>query len=114
MFSPFEQFELNTLVPLTVALPWTKSNLADTGVINLSFTNSSYYTIMIVITCFALSYFVWNSSTVIPKSWQTVLELVYSFILGLVTENIGKGNLKYFPFLYLLMLATLPFLPFSF
>ena len=50
MFSPFEQFELNTLVPLAVALPWTKSNLADTGVINISFTNSSYYTAAIVLT----------------------------------------------------------------
>lgn len=99
MFSPFEQFELNVLVPFYFVIPFTKNKLADTFVINLSFTNSSFYIGMIVAVSFALSYFVWESSTVIPKSWQIILESVYSFILGLVIENIGKNNLKFFPFL---------------
>ena len=119
MFSPFEQFELNSLIPINIVLPWTKSNLLDTGVVNLSFTNSSFYAVMIVVVCFVLSYFVWNASTVIPKAWQSVLELIYSFVLGVVTENIGKTNLKYFPFLstvfiFILMSNLFGMIPYCF
>lgn len=98
-FSPFEQFELEVLFPLTIQLPWKDSDLSDTGIVNLSFTNSSLFIFLIVFTCFILSYFVWSYSTIVPGPWQTTMESVYIFLLGVVSENIGKSNLKYFPFL---------------
>lgn len=119
MFSPFEQFELVSLIPINLKLFWRNSNLSDTGVLNVSFTNSSFFVALIVGSFFALSYYVWQSSSIIPKPWQILLESVYSFVLGLITENIGRNNLKYFPFLstvfiFILMSNLLGMIPYSF
>lgn len=55
----------------------------------------------------------------VPTRWQVLHETLFSAIVGLVQDNLGKKGLKYFPFLYVLFVFVLVsnlygLVPFSF
>nr|YP_010484910.1 ATP synthase F0 subunit 6 [Hypnea cervicornis]UVW80604.1 ATP synthase F0 subunit 6 [Hypnea cervicornis] len=93
--SPLEQFEIVTLLPLTI------------GGINFSLTNSSLFlTISFILIIF------WTSLTfyklnLIPNSWQLVKELLYRVTSSIVEDNIGKKGEYYLPFIFALHLILL-------
>lgn len=94
-FSPLEQFEIVTLIPI---LPQS---------LNISFTNSS---LVMVIVCAAISLVLMMSttnSTIIPNRWQSLVELIYEFVMGLIDDNIGAKGQKYFPFVFVLFVFIL-------
>ena len=45
--------------------------------------------------------------TLVPGKLQSVAELVYEFIAGMVQDNVGKAGLKYFPFIFTLFMFIL-------
>src|SRR5258708_8661982 len=95
MHSPMEQFEIKRLLPL---------NLFG---IDASFTNSSTWMIIAVI--LATAVFVWGmrQRALVPGRLQSVAELGYEFIAGMVRDNVGDGLNKYFPFILTLSLFIL-------
>jgi F-type H+-transporting ATPase subunit a len=97
--SPFEQFELSVLYP--VYLAFTESS--DLNVINgldLSFTNSSLYLVIMISFFWFISSQIAKHSSLNPKTFlQIVFETLYQALLTIVSGNIGTANLKYFPFL---------------
>jgi len=92
--SIFEQFEIIRLIPIH---PF--------GNLDLSFTNSSLY---LVIALFILNGLINNNiKNLVPGRWQSVIEILYENIVGVVKDNIGSAGFKYFPFLFSLFLLIL-------
>jgi F-type H+-transporting ATPase subunit a len=111
--SPLDQFSIVPYFPLKI------------GKLYFSFTNASFFLILTL--CFVL--FVFHLVTkkgggkLVPNASQSVLELIYDFVLNLVNEQIGglSGNVKqqFFPcilvtFTFLLFCNLQGMIPYSF
>jgi F-type H+-transporting ATPase subunit a len=103
-FSPFEQFEINIVYRLFVSQ------------YDFSITNLTIYLILTVISVLSIMFFVTKKLYVVPKAWQALIEIIYTFILGLIIEQTGvKGriySLRFFQFLvyFIINLLGLPHL----
>ena len=107
MHSPMEQFEIKKLLQLNFL-----------G-IDASFTNSATWMIIAVI--LATAVFVWGmrQRALVPGRLQSVAEVGYEFIAGMVRDNVGDGGKKYFPFIltlfiFILFCNVLGLVPYSF
>lgn len=105
--NPLDQFKVIKLFNI---------NLAG---FDISFTNSSLY--MSIAAIFILGYFLlaFNTKKLIPTRLQVSGELIYTFILDNVQQNIGPKGLKYAPlifalFMFILICNLLGMLPYSF
>ena len=72
--SPLAQFEIKTLVPLEI------------GGIDASFTNSSLFMVLTVATVTLFLVGGMRKSALVPGRWQSMAELSYVFIAGLLKE----------------------------
>lgn len=99
MFSPFEQFEISILFPIFFNLFGTK--------IDLSITNSTVYFIIGI----SFIIFLLRMSSIelkfLPNRYQNLVELLYSFVLGLILEQTGSRAKKFFPFIFATFLLIL-------
>ena len=95
MASPLKQFEIKTIAPIEV------------GGVDVSFTNSSLF-MAIVITAITLFLVLgMRKKALVPGRWQSLAELCYEFIAGLVRDNVGKDGRAYFPFIFSLFMFIL-------
>nr|QKI32025.1 ATPase subunit 6 [Ombrophytum subterraneum] len=89
--SPLEQFEIIPLFPMNI------------GDFDLSFTNPSFFMLLTLSLVLLLLYLVTKKGggKFVPNAWQSLVELLYDFVLNLVNEQIGglSGNVKqqFFP-----------------
>lgn len=67
------------------------------------FTNVSLLVLLAVVIYWGL----FQGGFLIPRRWQSVLELVYHYIRAVAFENLGRVGLFYFPFLLCLFLFVL-------
>nr|YP_007890509.1 ATP synthase F0 subunit a [Andalucia godoyi]AGH24003.1 ATP synthase F0 subunit a [Andalucia godoyi] len=105
--SPFEQFQIVSFLPIKF------------GTLNLSFTNSSFYMLLVVLFIIALFALSTQKATIIPSRWQSIVEMLYEFVHNLVEEQVGPKGLRYFPvlfsvFLFILVSNLLGMIPYSF
>jgi F-type H+-transporting ATPase subunit a len=105
--SPLHQFEISPIVPLRV------------GGTDISFTNSSLMMALAVgaITLFFL--YGMKSRSLVPGRMQSLAELTYEFVGGMLKDNVGQEGRKYFPFVFTLFTFILfgnllGLLPYSF
>lgn len=119
LFSPFEQFELTVLYPFYLEFTETSNKNFVNG-LDLSFTNSGLYMVIMVLSFWLLASFTSNSATLNPKTFlQLVFENLYQGLLTIISGNIGTSNLKYFPFLstifvFIASLNLIGMVPYSF
>lgn len=95
MHSPMEQFAIKPIIPLEI------------GGINVSFTNSA---VMMVIAVVAITLFLTlsvRSRALVPGRWQSLAELCYEFVAGMLRDNVGSEGRKYFPFIFTLFMFVL-------
>ncbi len=95
MANPLAQFEVKTLIPIHL------------GDVNASLTNSGFF---MVVTVAAVSLFVilgMRNRALVPGRWQSMTELSYEFIAGMVRDNVGSEGRKYFPFIFSLFMFIL-------
>lgn len=85
-----EQFEIKPLIPLHI------------GEADVSFTNSSLFMVLAVVLAVSLMGFCLRKRTIIPSISQSIPEVLYEFIAGLVRENVGMEGMKYFTFIFTL------------
>lgn len=90
MSNPMEQFEIKPLIPLNL------------GGADVSFTNSSLFMVLAVVLAVSLMGFCLRKRTIIPSISQSIPEVLYEFIAGLVRENVGMEGMKYFTFIFTL------------
>lgn len=95
MANPLEQFQIKTLVPIQL------------GSVDASLTNAGLF---MVITVAAISLFLSLSMaqrSLIPGRWQSLAEISYEFIAGMIRDNVGSEGRKYFPFIFSLFMFIL-------
>lgn len=105
--SPFEQFQIVTFLPIKF------------GSLNISFTNSSFYMLLVISVILILFTLATTKATIIPGKWQSVVEMLYEFVYNLVEEQVGPKGIKYFPiifatFLFILFCNLIGMIPYSF
>ena len=107
-FSPLEQFTIISLIPMHI------------GNFYFSFTNSSLFmclaTGLFMLLCMLVTV---HGGTLIPTPWQSFIEMVYEFVVSLVSEQIGEKGKQYFPmlftlFTFLLCSNLIGMIPYSF
>lgn len=91
--SAFDQFEITRLIPISLF-----------GYIDLSVTNSTIFMLI----AFGLFYYLYSANIknggLIPGRWQSVMELLFENLYGVVKDNIGKVGGKYLPFIFTLFM----------
>ncbi len=95
MANPLEQFQVKTLVPIQL------------GEIDASLTNAGLF---MVITVVAITLFLglgMRQRALVPGRWQSMAELSYEFIAGMIRDNVGNEGRKYFPFVFSLFMFIL-------
>ena len=95
MHSPMEQFEIKRLLPLNI------------GGLDASFTNSSLWMMIAVILATGVFVLGMRQRALVPGRLQSVAELGYEFIAGMVRDNVGDAGKKYFPFIFTLFVFIL-------
>jgi F-type H+-transporting ATPase subunit a len=94
--SPLEQFEVTSLIGL---------NAPIFGYFNLTLTNLSLYSIVVLFLIISLHYFSNNDSKLLPSKWSIGLESLFASINSMVREQTGKEI--YLPFIYSLFFFIL-------
>jgi F-type H+-transporting ATPase subunit a len=109
IYSPLEQFTIISVIPIHL------------GNLYFSFTNSSLYILIAIGTASLLFSFVTsNGGYFVPRRWQSLVEMIYEFVISLVQEQIvGTKGRKYFPliftlFVFLLFTNLIGMVPYSF
>jgi len=93
--SPLEQFEIEPILPITV------------GDLDLSFTNSSLWMAIAVLCVYGLVMLGSRHGSMVPGRLQSLVEMSYEFIAGMVDDNVGREGRKYFPFFFTLFMFIL-------
>ena len=93
--SPLEQFEIHRLVPLEI------------GGVDISFTNSALF--MVASLAIGSGYLLlgMRRRAVVPGRLQSLAELTYEFVGGLIRDTIGSEGRPYFPFIFALFVFIL-------
>merc|ERR1712093_925735 len=74
---------------------------------DISFTNSSLFMVLAVLTAFVLFFTVLKMSALLPGRLQMFTEVIFSFIRDTVTGNLGKEGIVHFPFIFSIFLFVL-------
>jgi F-type H+-transporting ATPase subunit a len=93
--SPLEQFEIHRLVPLEV------------GGVDISFTNSALFMVAALAIGSAYLMLGMRRRAVVPGRLQSLAELTYEFVGGLIRDTIGNEGRPYFPFVFALFVFIL-------
>jgi len=100
--SPLEQFEVINLISINAPL---------LGYLNISLTNFSLYSLIIVTVVTSLHLLFRgtgsNTTKLVPSEWNIALESSYASINTIVREQIGLRNEAYLPFIYSLFFFVL-------
>ena len=87
--SPLDQFSILPLIPMNI------------GNLYFSFTNPSLFMLLTLSLVLLLFHFVTRVVKLVPNAWQSLVELIYDFVLNLVNEQIGGLSVnvkqKFFP-----------------
>ena len=108
IFTPLEQFSIVSYVSFHI------------GNLYFSFTNSSFYLMFTTGLVLVFLYLVTqNGGTLVPSRWQSIVEMIYEFVVSLVDEQIGTKGRVYFPliftlFVFLLFTNLIGMIPYSF
>ena len=94
--SPLEQFEVTSLLGL---------NAPVLGYLNLSLTNLSLYSILVLFLIVGIHYMGNNETKLVPSKWSIALESLFASINSMVREQLGKE--VYLPFIYSLFFFIL-------
>lgn len=97
MASPLEQFEIRPYVLIG----------APDGTWDISFTNSALWMAISVVVAYGLVMLGMRQRAVVPGRLQSVVELAYEFVAGMVRDNAGKEGMRFFPWIFTLFLFIL-------
>ena len=77
------------------------------GNIDVSFTNSSTFMVLTVLTTSLFLILGMRRSQLVPGRWQSMAELSYIFIANLVRDTVGSQGRPYFPFIFTIFMFVL-------
>ena len=95
MASPMEQFTVVKMQPI------------EAGGYDLSFTNSSLW-MAISIAVISVFLFVGTARPqIVPGRWQAAVEYVYTFVRGMLDDNVGPEGRRYAPLIFAIFMFVL-------
>ena len=105
--NPIKQFEIHPIFNLSF------------GDYNLSFTNSSYFMVLSTILVTGLLALATSRAALVPGRAQSVAEMLYEFVAGMIRSTAGNDGLRFFPLVFTLfafilmgnMLGMFPYFP---
>ena len=92
MPDPIHQFEIHKIVPIEI-FGW-----------DVSFTNSSLFMLVAVVLITGFFMLSMGSRALVPGRLQSVAEVGYEFVAGMLRESTGHGGMKYFPLVFTLFM----------
>lgn len=95
MADPLHQFVITPFLPITV------------GNLDLSFTNSTLWMFLSVGVAYAFVVYGVRHASMIPGRLQSVVEMAYEFVAGLIRDNAGKEGMRFFPLIFTLFMFIL-------
>ncbi len=92
---PIHQFQIAKWIPIEI------------GGIDFSFTNSSAFMLATVAAAAAFLYLSTSARRLIPDRAQSLAEMSYEFVAGMLREAAGKQGMKFFPLVFSLFMFVL-------
>ena len=91
----------------------------ELGGIDVSFTNSALFMVIAITAITAFLVLGMRKHALVPGRWQSLAELSYEFVAGLVRDNVGHEGRAYFPFvfslfMFILFANTIGLIPYAF
>ncbi len=93
--SPLAQFEIKRLVDI------------DLGGFDASITNSSIFMMVAILGITIFMVVGMRGGSLVPGRWQSMAELSYEFVAGMLRDNVGSAGRAYFPFVFTLFMFIL-------
>lgn len=93
--NPLEQFRIERLIPLEAA-----------GT-DISFTNSAVYMVVVVAAISIFMIFGARRKALVPGRWQSMVEMSYELVAGMIRDTVGPEAKRYFPFVFSLFMFIL-------
>ncbi len=122
--SPLEQFLIKPLIPIRFgdckALdPANPAASPGPGCLDFSFTNSALFMVIAVVLIGALMTLGVRGRGIVPGRVQSIAEMSYELVAGLIRETVGSEGRRYFPliftlFMFVLFGNTLGMIPYTF
>jgi F-type H+-transporting ATPase subunit a len=105
--SPLAQFTIERIIPIHI------------GRFDLSYTNAALLMTISVLLATLLLVGATARAKLVPSRLQSVAELLYEFVAGMVRDNVGEEGRRYFPlvfsiFIFILFGNLLGLVPYSF
>ncbi|MHA1598855.1 MAG: F0F1 ATP synthase subunit A [Alphaproteobacteria bacterium] len=95
MANPLAQFSIKTLVPIQL------------GEVDASLTNAGMFMVLTVAAITVFLTYGMRKRAAVPGRMQSLAELSYEFIAGMIRDNVGNDGRKYFPFVFSLFMFIL-------
>ncbi len=95
MANPIEQFTIRPLVEINL------------GGLDATFTNASAFMMLTVVTVTLFLSLSMRGRALVPGRWQSMAELSYEFVAGLLRDNVGTEGRRFFPFVFTLFMFIL-------
>ena len=93
---PIHQFGINPIF-----------DIGTIGGVHIVFTNSALFMAIAVILILALLILGTSPRAVVPGRIQSLAEISYEFVAGMLRESAGKEGMKFFPFVFSLFMFVL-------
>ncbi|SHL47694.1 F0F1 ATP synthase subunit A [Roseibium suaedae] len=92
---PIHQFQIQKLFPIEV------------GGVDFSFTNSSLFMALTVAAASAFLIFSTSGRGLVPSRMQSVSEMAYEFVAGMLRSSAGTEGMRFFPMVFSLFMFVL-------
>ncbi|WP_150524452.1 F0F1 ATP synthase subunit A [Roseibium sediminis] len=92
---PIHQFQIQKIFPIEV------------GGMDLSFTNSSLFMVLTVASAAAFLIFTTSGRGLIPSRAQSMSEMAYEFVAGMLRSSAGTEGMRFFPLVFSLFMFVL-------
>src|ERR1051326_8434612 len=93
--SPMEQFEVRPLIPIHV------------GGYDISFTNQALWMVIVVLSLSLFLTLTVSKGRIVPTRMQSLAEMSYEFVAGMINMTAGPAGLKYFPLIFTIFMFVL-------
>jgi len=93
--NPIEQFTIRPLVEINL------------GGLDATFTNASAFMLLTVASVTMFLTLSMRGRALVPGRWQSMAEMSYEFIAGLLRDNVGSEGRRFFPFVFTLFMFIL-------
>lgn len=85
---PIHQFNVYPIIPIEI------------GDLDLSFTNSSLFMVITVVLASAFLFLTTSSRGLVPGRAQSISEILYEFVAGMLRDSAGSAGMRFFPFVF--------------